>query len=462
MSHSHDHKECHSHVHAPKSPLNRRSFLKASTAGAVAIMGSSFGMPNIVFGAPGSKKTLIKIFQRGGADGLNLFPPYKDTNYYRLRPTIAISGPDSSNVNAAIDLDGTYGMNPNLADLKEIWDAGRLAISPGTHFNEGDRSHFDCQRWIETGTTMAGAQGIFGRYLEQIPGDDQLRAVRAGSSNLAMSLTSTAVTVPAITDGPGYKLENWQWCAGSGCSDNQLTQRLLRLGEAPPIGNDAEKLTRSVEKALVGSIATIQGASVGYKPDAGGMKYNDGLDKRPNTSMGRGLALVAQLLKKGVPVEVAAIDWEGTWDTHQDLFGPTGVADQSADNARTLKRGANDLLTFWRDLGPLRENVVVMIGTEFGREAYENGTKGADHGVGGSWIAFGGPTKGGIYGALPALSDANLKEGRFVPMVINYKNMMAEVMVRHLGVSQSLLPTLFPGWATSDFTDYKMFTRNVV
>jgi uncharacterized protein (DUF1501 family) len=221
MSHSHDdHGHCHSHVHKKKPEINRRAFLKASTAGAIAVAGSSYGMPNIVFGATGSTKTLVKIFQRGGADGLALFPPYTDPNYYRLRPTIAISGPGQAGVDSAIDLNGTVGMNPNLADLKEIWDAGRLAVSPGTHFAEGDRSHFDCQRWIETGTTMGGAAGVFGRYLESVPGTNDLRAIRAGSSNLAASLVTSAVTVPAISDGPTFNLTNGDWCRGTGCSDN--------------------------------------------------------------------------------------------------------------------------------------------------------------------------------------------------------------------------------------------------
>jgi uncharacterized protein (DUF1501 family) len=436
--------------------VNRRSFLKATTAGAVAMMGSSYGMPNIVFGAPGSNKTLIKIFMRGGADGLTLFPPFGDINYYRTRPTIAIEGPGVVGPNSALNLNGYYGMNPNMASLMEIWNTGRMAISMATHFKEGNRSHFDCQKWIELGTTMVGAQGLFNRYLQSVPGADPLRALRAGSSNLAASLSGD-ITVPAIYDGPGYKLENWEWCGGVGCADNQLTAKMQQLGNNV-IGNDAERLTRSVEKTIVNSISTVQGASVGYVANAQGMAYSDGLSGRPNTAMGRGLALVAQLLKKGVPVEVAAIDWEGRWDTHDSLFGAS-VTDQAAGNARAQKDGADNLLTFWRDLGPLQNNVVVMIGTEFGREVYENGTKGADHGVGGAWMAFGGPTKGGIYGALPVLADTNLTNGRFVPAVVNYKDLLADVMVRHLGVSQSMLPTLFPGHT---LTDYQMFTATVV
>jgi len=35
-------------------------------------------------------KKLVVIFQRGAADGLNIVVPHAETNYYQLRPTIAI------------------------------------------------------------------------------------------------------------------------------------------------------------------------------------------------------------------------------------------------------------------------------------------------------------------------------------------------------------------------------------
>jgi uncharacterized protein (DUF1501 family) len=347
-----------------------------------------------------------------------------------------------------------YGMNPNLLSLMEIWSSNRMAISMATHFAEGNRSHFDCQRWIEVASVSPGAQGVFNRYLQSIPGSDPLRAVRAGSTNLAASVAGSIV-VPAINDGGSYKLVNGDWCAGSGCADNQLTTQIQAIGNTP-IGNQIERSTRQVGKTMVDTITTVQRATVGYTPTAGGMNYSDGQSGRPSSSLGRGLALVAQLLKANVPVEVAAIDWQGHWDTHENQIG-TSVTDQNNGNAKSLKDGADNLLTFWRDLGPLRDNVVVMVGSEFGRTIYENGSKGTDHGAGGAWFAFGGPTNGGLYGQLPALTDANTP-GNKAPSVMNYKNMLGEVMLRHLGVQDSLLTTLFPGHA---FTNHNMFTRTV-
>jgi uncharacterized protein (DUF1501 family) len=452
--HNHHHHDDHDHHEHDEVAPSRRSFLKGAAAGSFALLGSSFGMPNIALGATGTK-TIIKIFMRGGADSLSLFPMYGDLDYYRHRPNINIDAPLASDPNSAIRLNAMYGMNPNMLSLMEIWDTGRMAISPATHFNEGNRSHFDCQAWIEAASTSLANQGLFNRYLQNVPGNNVLRAVRAGSTNLAGSMAGTII-VPAIEDAPSYKLENGDWCQGNGCSDNKLTQKLQQLGSTP-VGNAIEQQTRNVSKTMVDTIATVQNAANGYVPTAGGMMYADGRNGRPYSSIGRGLQVIAQLLKAGIPIEVAAVDWSGSWDIHENFIGAS-ITDQTAGHAKSMKIGADNLLTFWRDLGPLRDNVIVMIGSEFGREAIENGSKGTDHGTGGAWMAFGGPTNGGIYNPMPNLANATLKDGRYLPSLLNYKDMLAEAMTRHLGVNQSLMPTLFPAHT---LTNHNMFTRTV-
>ncbi len=52
------------------------------------------------------RQTLVVVFLRGGADGLNLVAPLEDDGYYRSRPRIAIGKKD------CVKLDDFYGMNP--------------------------------------------------------------------------------------------------------------------------------------------------------------------------------------------------------------------------------------------------------------------------------------------------------------------------------------------------------------
>src|SRR5689334_2282883 len=70
------------------------------------------------------KKILVAIFQRGAADGLNIVVPHGEKAYYALRPTIAVPRPSADGnkrEDAAIDLDGFFGLHPSLAPLKGVF-----------------------------------------------------------------------------------------------------------------------------------------------------------------------------------------------------------------------------------------------------------------------------------------------------------------------------------------------------
>ncbi|MCB0026770.1 MAG: hypothetical protein KDE28_02620, partial [Anaerolineales bacterium] len=102
--------------------MNRREFL--GVAGTLGVLGASSAlfprwMPRLAFrdqqqsGAPGD--ILINIFLRGGMDGLSAVVPYAEGgHYYDARPTQAIAAPGAG-FNAAIDLDGQFGLHPALA-----------------------------------------------------------------------------------------------------------------------------------------------------------------------------------------------------------------------------------------------------------------------------------------------------------------------------------------------------------
>jgi uncharacterized protein (DUF1501 family) len=105
---------------------NRRFFLRN---GALAIAGTtaipSFLVRSVMAeAAPASPgRRLVVIFQRGAADGLNVVVPYREKNYYAMRPGIAI--PD----NQVIDLDGFFGLHPSLAPSSR---STTRAISPSS------------------------------------------------------------------------------------------------------------------------------------------------------------------------------------------------------------------------------------------------------------------------------------------------------------------------------------------
>src|SRR6202011_1258120 len=75
-----------------------------------------------------SDRTLIVVQMAGGNDGLNTVIPFTDPLYHQMRPTIAVA--DTS----VLPLDTRLGLHPNLQPLKQLWDAGHLAIVEGVGY----------------------------------------------------------------------------------------------------------------------------------------------------------------------------------------------------------------------------------------------------------------------------------------------------------------------------------------
>jgi uncharacterized protein (DUF1501 family) len=90
------------------------------------------------------------------------------------------------------------------------------------------------------------------------------------------------------------------------------------------------------------------------------------------------------------------------------------------------------------------EHVVVVVMTEFGRTAKENGTGGTDHGHGSVSLVLGGPVAGGkVHGKWPGLKPNQLWQKRDLAVTTDFRNVLAEILTRHLGATD--LATVFPG-----------------
>src|SRR5258708_20653663 len=138
--------------------FSRRYFLKR---GGIALVGVS-GMPGFLQRAAAvtamrKKKQLVVLFQRGAADGLNIVAPFSEANYYRLRPTIAIPQPRRGVADAAIDLDGFFGLHPSLAPLEPLFRKDELAIVNAPGSPDPARSHFAAPGFIGSGSPRAQA-----------------------------------------------------------------------------------------------------------------------------------------------------------------------------------------------------------------------------------------------------------------------------------------------------------------
>ena len=175
-----------------------------------------------------------------------------------------------------------------------------------------------------------------------------------------------------------------------------------------------------------------------------------------NSDLGRGLKLCAQLLKAGIPLEVAALDWNIGWDTHSNQIaeGADPFTDPTKSYHSRMAQGASDFLRFYRDMGTDMQNIVVLTGSEFGRTKKENGSTGTDHGEGGAWFAFGGPTQQAIAPDVSTLDDT-VVDRNWLPTVTSYRDIVGEIMATHMGMDENLIGTIFPNHT---FFNHRLFS----
>lgn len=405
--------------------LSRREFLVRSSA-AAAVLAAPAWLPQVAYAQTddSSRDVIVSIFLRGGADGLSLVVPHGESAYYTLRRTIAIARPDSTNANRAQDLDGFFGLPPAMASLMPAFRAGNLLIVHATGSTDPTRSHFDAQAYMEVGApTRDSATGWLGRHLASKAPMRPNAALRALAFNYGLPLM--------LAGGPNaLPIANPANFALSGSSSTSA-QRLAWLGTS--FTNELDPLKAS---ALNTQRTLTQLAAIGissYQP-SGGAVY-------PTSSFGTALRSTAALIRADVGVEAIQIDVSG-WDTHNAQGPATGGM------ATTMRTLADALAAFHADMSGASRlgRVTVVVMSEFGRRALENGSQGTDHGHGNVMFVLGGSATGGrVLTQWPGLAAGQLYQNQDLQVTIDYRDILAEIVARRLGNSQ--LDVVFPGYA---------------
>jgi uncharacterized protein (DUF1501 family) len=391
--------------------LDRRAFLKDTALTVAAWNLIPWDLPNwmprLAFapaGQPPIGDVLVCIFMRGGVDGLSVVTPHGDSNYYNLRPKIAIPETKGGNDNTIIDLDGFFGLHPALRPLKDNWDAGNLAIVHAAGSPDPTHSHFDAMDYMERGTPGEKklATGWLARHLQTVPrqNNSPFRAVGMGTL-LQASLRGPvqATVLKSITD---FHLQ------GRTSEIAQIQKELVSLYDLnTPLEAEAELTWNVIE-----TLAKINPQK--YTP-ANGAVY-------PATAYGMGLQQVAQLIKGQVGLEIACVDIGG-WDTHS----AEGVLDGTLP--RLLDEFGKGLAAFYQDLGNLTSQLTLVTMSEFGRRCYENGSEGTDHGHGNMMFIMGGGIKGGkVYGKWPGLAKDQLYGPGDLNITTDFRDVLAEIV----------------------------------
>ncbi len=400
--------------------ITRRGFMKG---GALALVGTST-IPSFltrsVLGemttAAANKKKLVVLFQRGAADGLNIVVPYKEANYYTMRPGIAIKQ------NEVLDLDGFFGLHPAMASFKPLFDLGHLAMVQAAGSPDPSRSHFDAQDYMESGTPgiKSTTDGWLNRALlaEAVSGrQSAFRAVALGSQ------------VPRTLQGklPAIAINNLAdfSVGGKGPQTSPISNAFQAMYD-----ESTDAMLHGTGQETFEAVRMLKAANPAQYQPAAGVAY-------PNSPFGNSLKQVAQLMKADLGVEAAFSDIGG-WDTHQNQGNVNGQL------ANRLKEFSDTIAAFWKDMGDDAENITLVTMSEFGRTARQNGTGGTDHGHANVMFVLGGAVKGGkVYGKWPGLADAQLNEGRDLAVTTDFRQVLGESAYKTLGSRN--LNLVFPG-----------------
>lgn len=377
--------------------MNRRDFIK--------IAGLSLLAPQLLAQKTDpmiNQRTLVLLELKGGNDGLNTVVPYSDEKYYKLRPQLAVRREQ------VLQLSPELGLNPVMEQFMPIWQEKELAVICGVGYPEPNRSHFRSIEIWETGSDSNDylQDGWIARLFEDSdPGELLADGIVLGNNEggplAGLNMRNIFMRNPKQFFQQAKKLEELQ-----AKTNNNALKHLLKVQR--DIHTAAQDLEKKVLENTIGT-------------------------QFPPSQIGRQLEIAANIITSDTPVAVIKVS-HGGFDTHSGQRNKHDRLLQQLSSALHAFRKALVEKGKWND-------TLVMTYSEFGRRAYENGSKGTDHGTAAPHFMMGGKVRGGIYGKQPELNE--LKKGDLVYHV-DYRSMYSTVANKWWNVS-------------SDFSkDYKM------
>jgi uncharacterized protein (DUF1501 family) len=397
--------------------LSRRSFLLRSAGLAVSVYGATLLAPRFLeagvarAAADPSGPVLVSVFLDGGADSLSLLFPDGDSEYRRLRPTLAL--PAGSGVPFAED--DRLRWHPALEPLAQLHGEGKVTTLPAVGYTHVDQSHFTSRHYWEVGATSTQlTTGWLGRYLDHAGSADNPLQGLALDGQLQPALAAAEVPVAAVEGPASYTLATPHV---SGEVESRMLETLAELGAPrgtdPALAAAGSVIVQSTK--LRDELLPFAGftSPVPY-PDGGG----DQFPKR--------LAGLAAMLAAGLPLRCVTVRAPGMYDTH---------ASQPGTLDGGLRLTAATLLAFQRDLEArgLADRVVVHVWSEFGRRARENGSAGTDHGAAGTGFLVGSRLRGRMVGEFPGLTSGLDDEGNLRP-TSDFRGVYCALLEQWLGI----------------------------
>jgi uncharacterized protein (DUF1501 family) len=383
-------------------------------------------------GSAASKRKFVVIQLAGGNDGFNTVVPYTNTDYYRHRPRLAFRESElMTRDGLSTIISNEYGLHPSLGDLKQLYDAGRVAIVHGVGYRNSTLSHFlSMDIWHTADTSGLARSGWLGKYADiALVGQSGLSAISLGGLDLPKSLHANHVVVPNIINFSLYDFLTDP--AHPGDHVNQLNA----FNESASRAFAAGTLINFINTAMFSS---VQGAS---QVQSSIRSYSSSVLYPENNPLAVALKMVAQLLVTIPDAYILYVTLNG-FDNHSDQIGDRRN-DRSnklaGDHANLLRWFSEAVRLFYQDMleHDLADDVLIMEWSEFGRRPAENASFGTDHGTAAPMMIIGNPVRGGLFGEHPSLANGDLDSAGNVSFKVDFREVYATILDGWLGADSS-------------------------
>ncbi len=257
---------------------------------------SALALPAVVEGAERAfgEKILVVVELSGGNDGLNTVVPFRNDEYYRVRPNLGIKRKN------LIEVDDEFGFHPSLVGFERLFKEGQLGIVHGCGYDNPSLSHFESMGFWHTGVPSAGESlGWVGRFADlAVDEPEQELIVNVGGSQ--SPAVRSAVHTPVVFSDPN----RFHW---EGTKEQQKTYERLN-SEGRHETNPALDFLNRVASSAVSSSKFVRAAAAGYRTP---------VDYGPGGGLGSDLVRVAALIDAGMPTNLYYVAASGnTFDTH--------------------------------------------------------------------------------------------------------------------------------------------------
>jgi uncharacterized protein (DUF1501 family) len=310
-------------------------------------------------------------------------------------------------------------LHPRLAGLRQMFNAGRVALIPRAGYPNSSRSHFlGTDIWSTADPRSPNGPGWLGRYLDLLPSPVDPLVAWNTQRETPRALQARLVGVPAIPSVQGYTFA----APNTGADALLARAAAARIASHLPVDRPHVAFVNATAQAALATLDRV--ATVGqYRPT---VPY-------PGDGFGQALQAVAGAIASGVGTKIFWVQ-TGGYDTHANQNTLSGTY---ANLMAVLDGG---LYAFYTDLanhGLLNDTLIVQF-SEFSRRINENGSAGTDHGAAGLMMVIGGTVRGGIYGTAASLNpvpdNPTLENnGNDVTHEFDFRAVYARIVDRWLG-----------------------------